>query len=299
MVTPLADLLPNVERIIKTNASIASGWIGVHINDLDPEGRQAYKSNATQGILVTDVIKGSSAEKSGLQAGDVIQQVDQQVIGDIQAFTRRIQNTPPGKTVNVRVLRGSAAKDLPVLVAKRHPESYSVIEPSYLEINLPEITALMQSLEREYRQRWLALSRSSKTAGARTQGFQQLEAEYATRQKEIIESHLRAMPARPTLATMGVVCQDLSPQLAQYFGVKEGRGALVDSVMPLSPAEVVGIKAGDVIVKLSDKKIAHCAEVARDMQKRRVGQKIKVSLLRKEKPVDLYVTLAKANAPGK
>jgi serine protease Do len=55
---------------------------------------------------------------------------------------------------------------------------------------------------------------------------------------------------------LGISADELTPQLANYFGVKEGKGVLVQEVEEGTPAEKAGLKAGDVIVKVNDKQIA-------------------------------------------
>ena len=48
----------------------------------------------------------------------------------------------------------------------------------------------------------------------------------------------------------------LTPQLGEYFGVKNGEGVLVKSVEEGTPAKAAGFKAGDVIVRVNNQKIA-------------------------------------------
>ena len=49
---------------------------------------------------------------------------------------------------------------------------------------------------------------------------------------------------------LGVVTQDLSAELGEYFGVENGEGALVSEVREDSPASELGLQAGDVIVEV-------------------------------------------------
>ncbi len=58
-----------------------------------------------------------------------------------------------------------------------------------------------------------------------------------------------------TRGYLGVVPQDLSPGLAQQFGLSDENGALVGDVFPNSPAAKAGLKAGDVIVSVNDKPV--------------------------------------------
>ena len=59
---------------------------------------------------------------------------------------------------------------------------------------------------------------------------------------------------------IGVDGESLTPQLAEYFGVKEG--VLVRTVNPKSPAEKAGLKAGDVITKVAGTPVASTREIA-------------------------------------
>lgn len=71
-------------------------------------------------------------------------------------------------------------------------------------------------------------------------------------------------PGRPRL---GVSVDDLTPQLASYFGVAEGKGVLVREVMAGTPAEKAGFKAGDCIVKVGDKTVSSVAELHEALDK--------------------------------
>ena len=54
---------------------------------------------------------------------------------------------------------------------------------------------------------------------------------------------------------LGVAMQDLTPQLAEAFGIPGKRGAVVSEVVPGSAAEDIGMRSGDVIVKFNDTRI--------------------------------------------
>ncbi len=60
-------------------------------------------------------------------------------------------------------------------------------------------------------------------------------------------------------AALGIECEPLDSQLAQYFGVKQG--VLVRSVANGSPAEKAGLKAGDVLTSIGDRPIASPRDV--------------------------------------
>ena len=59
----------------------------------------------------------------------------------------------------------------------------------------------------------------------------------------------------PSQSRLGISTIDLTAQLADYFGVKQGKGVLVREVKSGSPAEKAGLKAGDCIVRADDAEI--------------------------------------------
>jgi len=60
----------------------------------------------------------------------------------------------------------------------------------------------------------------------------------------------------PRGARLGISGDDLTPQLAEFFGVKQGKGILVREVTVGTPAEKAGLKAGDVIVAVDGQEVA-------------------------------------------
>lgn len=54
---------------------------------------------------------------------------------------------------------------------------------------------------------------------------------------------------------LGVNPQELTPGLAEQFGIEDGRGALINAVLPGTPAEKAGLQPGDVIVKVDDRSV--------------------------------------------
>jgi serine protease Do len=63
--------------------------------------------------------------------------------------------------------------------------------------------------------------------------------------------------------SLGVSADELTPQLAEYFGVKQGKGLLVRQVDSGTPAEKAGLKAGDCIVRVGSKEIGSVSDLQR------------------------------------
>jgi serine protease Do len=79
-------------------------------------------------------------------------------------------------------------------------------------------------------------------------------------------------------------------QFAEFFGVKDG--VLVKSVLKSSPAEKAGIKAGDVIVKVDDAKIATAEDITKALRSVENGKSTcVVTVVRGKKETPVTVTL--------
>jgi len=68
--------------------------------------------------------------------------------------------------------------------------------------------------------------------------------------------HMFAPPVR-----LGISGDALTPQLAEYFGVKSGKGVLVSEVESGSAAEKAGLKAGDIIIKAEDTEVGSLSDL--------------------------------------
>lgn len=82
---------------------------------------------------------------------------------------------------------------------------------------------------------------------------------------------------------LGVLIQDITLELAESFGMKQPRGALVAKVLPDSPAKAAGIQVGDVIVKFDGKEIRDSASLPPIVGRSRVGVSIPVDVIRNRK----------------
>jgi serine protease Do len=91
---------------------------------------------------------------------------------------------------------------------------------------------------------------------------------------EII-THGRVM--RPWLGVSGLT---VTPEIASYYGLPIDRGALVNEVMPDSPAEKAEMKRGDIIIGFGDKAIDTIEDLIKEIHKRKIGDKAKVLMLR-------------------
>jgi len=94
---------------------------------------------------------------------------------------------------------------------------------------------------------------------------------------------------------LGVSAESLTDQLAEFFGVKDGKGVLVASVNENSVAARAGLKAGDVIIAVDDEKIDSVNALVTSLAKKEGAVNLKIIRNRAEQNVT--VTLEKRATP--
>jgi serine protease Do len=94
-------------------------------------------------------------------------------------------------------------------------------------------------------------------------------------------------------AWLGVMIQEVTPELAKAFGLSRPEGALVSDVMEKSPAKMAGIMRGDIIVSFSGKRIDHMQKMPTIVAETPVGEEVDVGFIRNGKENHLRIKVAK------
>ena len=89
------------------------GWLGVRIQNVDPDVAEAMGLKEAKGALITDVPDGP-AGKAGLKAGDVVLKFGDEPIDDTRELVKIVADTEVGKTVDVVIFRDGKETTLPV-----------------------------------------------------------------------------------------------------------------------------------------------------------------------------------------
>ena len=90
---------------------------------------------------------------------------------------------------------------------------------------------------------------------------------------------------------LGVLVQDLTPELAQAFKLKDRQGAVVAQVMPGSPAEKAGVRSGDIVLAVNGRAV-HSANALRNaIGMMRRGATVALDLLRDGRPLKVNVRI--------
>lgn len=101
---------------LKENGKVVRGWLGVSIQPVTQELASSFGLDAEKGALVSEVIAGSPAEKSGLKEGDIVLEYDGHTIKEMAELPRVVAMTPVGKKVTVLVQRDGRQQKLPVTI---------------------------------------------------------------------------------------------------------------------------------------------------------------------------------------
>jgi len=90
---------------------------------------------------------------------------------------------------------------------------------------------------------------------------------------------------------LGVMIQPVTQELADSFGLKDVRGALVAQVMDKSPALRAGVQVGDVIVRFNGKPVTQSSDLPPLVGETPVGEKVAIDVIRKGKPKTLQAKI--------
>ncbi|HEY4805347.1 MAG TPA: Do family serine endopeptidase [Paraburkholderia sp.] len=102
-----------------------------------------------------------------------------------------------------------------------------------------------------------------------------------------------------TRGWIGVEPQDVTPEIADSFGLKEKSGAIVAGVLQGGPADKAGIKPGDVLTSVNGEAITDTTRLLNVIAQIKPGTDAKIHLVRKNRDLDLDVLIGKRPPPPK
>jgi serine protease Do len=116
------NMAKDVMRQLMAKGRVVRGWLGIAIQDLTDELAPSFGLAEREGVLVSDVMKGSPAESGGLQGGDVIVEFDGTPIKEAPDLQRRVAGVMPGQEVSLKVNREGRLVPLRVKVGEMPAE---------------------------------------------------------------------------------------------------------------------------------------------------------------------------------
>jgi serine protease DegQ len=102
-----------------------------------------------------------------------------------------------------------------------------------------------------------------------------------------------------TRGWIGVEPQDVTPEIAESFGLEQKSGAIVAGVLKNGPADRAGIKPGDILVSVDGQDITDTTRLLNLIAQIKPGSNAKIHLVRKNREVDLDVMIGKRPPPPK
>jgi S1-C subfamily serine protease len=118
---PINNAKTVIDNFIKYG-KVEYGWLGVQISDASPEVMNDLKLENIEGSMVSQVFKGSPADKAGILPGDYVTKVNNTGIKDTDHLLRIIGEIPGGKTSSFELLRAGKKMTSSVTLSKRPEE---------------------------------------------------------------------------------------------------------------------------------------------------------------------------------
>jgi S1-C subfamily serine protease len=243
---------------------------------LDGRGAQigVTVDDVADGVRIEDVDPDSPASKAGLRTGDVVVDVDGERVRSARQFSRLIQESPQGRSVNLGVMRDGNRRTVAVTPESRSANSFDFdadrigreVERSMrdLEPRLRELEPRLRELEPRLRE-------------FRFDGPFDFNFDF--------DGLPRITSPRGRL---GVLTNELTPELAEYFGAKDG-GVLVARVTPESPAAKAGLRAGDVITAVDGDQVRDTDDLVDELRDK--DGEITIGIVRDKGQTNVKATL--------
>jgi serine protease Do len=240
-----------------SDESGTGAYLGVDISDVSTERLSALKLKEEKGVEVTMVDQDAPAGKAGIKEHDVILTMNGTAIESGAQLRRMIHETPAGRVVTFGLSRDGQPLTVKVQLGDRHKEfSYT---PKDKDKDFHFSMPPMPNLP-----------------------------DFDMPQVNVVVVH--------SSARSGLMVENLTPQLGEFFGVKNGNGVLIRSVEKGSRGEKAGFRAGDVIVKVNDQPVHDSSDFTQALRSR--NGSVSVGVIRDKKEQNLNLTLPERKDSG-
>src|SRR6185437_13859057 len=236
-----------------------ASYLGVDTRDISPDRVAPLHLKDEQGVEVTMVDQDAPAGKAGIKEHDVIMSVNGDHVESVEQLRRLIHEIPSGRTVTIGLSRNGEPLTVKAqLTARAQSFGFSGKDFHFEMPPMPAIPAIPAIAEMD-----LPVS------------------------VVVVHSAMRS----------GLMVENLTPQLGDFFGAKGGQGILVRSVEKGSLAEKAGFHAGDVIVRVNGESIADSGDFSRALRSRK-DNNVTIGILRDKKATTLTIALPPRKESG-
>jgi serine protease DegQ len=146
-----SNLAAGVMKQLVAHGKVSRGTLGLQTQDITPRIARMLGLSDSQGVVVTNVARGSSADRAGLQIGDVITALDGKPLHDSQQLHNAEGLQPVGSTLRMTVRRDGASRQLSATLA---PEKLATLDGRVLDPRLAGV--VFSELDESQRNQGLA-----------------------------------------------------------------------------------------------------------------------------------------------
>jgi serine protease Do len=229
--------------------------IGVSIRDV--EKAEADRQHVTGGAVVEEVHPDTPADKAGLKKSDIIVEFDGERVRSARQFSRLVQETVAGHQIKATIVRDGQKKDLQLTPSEGKGEMSVFMNGGGVLRNRQGDPGDLDDLPK---------------LADRMRGF----------------NFNFDIPGGLSGRRLGVTVDELTNQLATYFGAKDG--VLVTAVTDGTAASRAGLKAGDVITSVNGSTVHSREDLVRALRDA-TGDDVTIGLVRDQKESSVKATL--------
>ncbi len=118
------NLAKSILDELKNKGKVTRGYLGVYLQEITEELKEALDLPSLNGVLISEVMDSTPAEKAGIKSGDVVLTFDGKDVVDLQTFRIQVASTEVGKRVKMKILRDGKEKTINVKIGE-FPEELS------------------------------------------------------------------------------------------------------------------------------------------------------------------------------
>ena len=131
-----SNTVRTVYEELRKHGHVRRGTIGIIARDINPTLAEGLGLKQQSGVILEDVVPGSSADRSGLRPGDVILAVDGKTFNDPRALSAVLLQKKIGEVATFKVQRGTEVVPVRVPVAERERDPESILDPTQSASNI-------------------------------------------------------------------------------------------------------------------------------------------------------------------
>ena len=114
-----SNMAKNIARQLIENGHVDRGWLGVSMDELEPEDREIFGVGAHEGVLVNGVTLDAPADIAGVEIEDVVVRVESTPVANMNDLRSAVADITPNQRIALHVIRNGKPLEISVKVGKR------------------------------------------------------------------------------------------------------------------------------------------------------------------------------------